>query len=39
MNGDDDNSNDEQWPYQVKFENTNLFGKSFGPAEKYGTNT
>jgi hypothetical protein len=28
---DDDNSNDEQWPYQVKFENTNLFGKSFGP--------
>jgi len=28
---DDDNTNDEQWPYQVKFENTNLFGKSFGP--------
>ncbi|HMR90115.1 MAG TPA: DUF6055 domain-containing protein [Saprospiraceae bacterium] len=28
---DDDSSNDEQWPYQVKFENTNLFGKSFGP--------
>jgi hypothetical protein len=23
---DDDNSNDEQWPYQVKFENTNLLG-------------
>ncbi len=28
---DDDDSNDEQWPYQVKFENTNLLGKSFGP--------
>ncbi|MBK6497163.1 MAG: DUF4859 domain-containing protein [Saprospiraceae bacterium] len=28
---DDDNSNDEQWPYQVKFENTNLLGKSTGP--------
>jgi hypothetical protein len=28
---DDDNADDEQWPYQVKFENTNLFGKSFGP--------
>ena len=23
---DDDASNDEQWPYQVKFENTNLYG-------------
>jgi hypothetical protein len=23
---DDDNSNDEHWPYQVKFENTNLLG-------------
>ncbi len=28
---DDNNANDEQWPYQVKFENTNLFGKSPGP--------
>ncbi|MCU4162517.1 DUF6055 domain-containing protein [Carboxylicivirga caseinilyticus] len=25
---DDDDSNDEQWPYQVKFNNTNLFGYS-----------
>ena len=24
---DDDASNDEQWPYQVSFENTNLFGE------------
>jgi len=23
---DDDDTNDEQWPYKVKFENTNLFG-------------
>ncbi|MBN2166465.1 MAG: DUF4859 domain-containing protein [Marinilabiliaceae bacterium] len=23
---DDDDSNDEQWPYQVKFDNTNLYG-------------
>ncbi len=23
---DDDDSNDEQWPYQVKFENTNKYG-------------
>ena len=23
---DDDSSNDEQWPYEVKFENTNLYG-------------
>lgn len=23
---DDDATNDEQWPYQVKFENTNLYG-------------
>lgn len=23
---DDDNSNDEQWPYEVQFENTNLLG-------------
>ncbi|MFC0877587.1 DUF6055 domain-containing protein [Saccharicrinis sp. FJH2] len=23
---DDDDSNDEQWPYQVKFANTNLYG-------------
>lgn len=23
---DDDESNDEQWPYQVKFKNTNLYG-------------
>jgi hypothetical protein len=23
---DNDTSNDEQWPYQVKFENTNLYG-------------
>jgi len=25
---DDDDSNDEQWPYQVKFNHTNLFGYS-----------
>ena len=25
---DDDDSNDEQWPYQVKFNNTNLYGKA-----------
>jgi hypothetical protein len=25
---DDDNSNDEQWPYQVQFSNTNLLGQS-----------
>ncbi|HSQ42091.1 MAG TPA: DUF6055 domain-containing protein [Fibrobacteraceae bacterium] len=25
---DDDNTNDEQWPYQVKFANTNLKGNS-----------
>jgi len=25
---DDDNTNDEQWPYQVKFANTNLKGQS-----------
>lgn len=25
---DDDDSNDEQWPYQVKFQNTNLLGHS-----------
>lgn len=24
---DDDNSNDEQWPYQVRFNNTNLLGE------------
>lgn len=24
---DDDDSNDEQWPYKVKFENTNLLGE------------
>ncbi|NLL14793.1 MAG: hypothetical protein GX267_15420 [Fibrobacter sp.] len=24
---DDDNSNDEQWPYQVRFSNTNLLGE------------
>lgn len=24
---DDDESNDEQWPYQVKFENTNIYGE------------
>ena len=23
---DDDDSNDEQWPYQVKFENSNMYG-------------
>jgi hypothetical protein len=31
---DDDESNDEQWPYQVKFENTNIFGNfDFEPGE------
>ncbi len=25
---DDDDSNDEQWPYQVSFNNTNLYGKT-----------
>lgn len=25
---DDDNSNDEQWPYEVQFVNTNLWGQS-----------
>ncbi|NLG18539.1 MAG: hypothetical protein GX556_14490 [Fibrobacter sp.] len=25
---DDDNSNDEHWPYQVKFVNTNLLGQT-----------
>ncbi len=30
---DDDPSDDEQWPYQVKFENTHLWGKSFGPLQ------
>lgn len=25
---DDDNSNDEQWPYQVQFSNTNLLGQA-----------
>jgi hypothetical protein len=30
---DDDTSDDEQWPYQVKFENTQLWGKSFGPLQ------
>jgi len=24
---DDDETNDDQWPYKVKFENTNLYGK------------
>jgi uncharacterized repeat protein (TIGR02543 family) len=28
---DDDNSNDEQWPYQVKFANTNLLGEPNPP--------
>ncbi len=27
---DDDNSNDEQWPYQVKFRSTNLLGEATG---------
>ncbi|NDW19145.1 DUF4859 domain-containing protein [Dysgonomonas sp. 216] len=32
---DDDDSNDEQWPYKVKFENTNLYGVyNFGPDDK-----
>ncbi len=25
---DDDDTNDEQWPYQVKFKNTNLYGRT-----------
>lgn len=28
---DDNDSNDEQWPYQVQFENTNLLGKFSTP--------
>jgi len=28
---DDDNTNDEQWPYQIKFENTNLLMRGSGP--------
>jgi len=28
---DDDDSNDEQWPYQVQFENTNLLGVYSNP--------
>lgn len=32
---DDDDSNDEQWPYQVKFKNTNLYGiYSFEPEDE-----
>ena len=38
---DDDDSNDEQWPYQVKFNNTNLLGQqnivnSLPDASDYG---
>jgi hypothetical protein len=29
---DDDNTNDEQWPYQVQFSNTNLLGQANVPA-------
>ncbi len=28
---DDDNTNDEHWPYKVKFENTDLLGSFLGP--------
>ncbi|MFZ1517119.1 MAG: DUF6055 domain-containing protein [Saprospiraceae bacterium] len=28
---DEDNSNDQHWPYQVKFENTDLSGNFLGP--------
>ena len=27
---DDNNTNDEHWPYQVQFKNTNLLGKTTG---------
>ncbi len=31
---DDNDANDEQWPYRVKFENTNLYGVyDFGPED------
>lgn len=32
---DDDNTNDEQWPYQVKFANTNLLGEQNLPTTTY----
>lgn len=32
---DDDDTNDEQWPYQVKFSNTNLLGEANGSDDPY----
>lgn len=36
---DDDDSNDEQWPYKVKFEQTNLYGQYDFPEDYQRYNT